>query len=147
MPRSIGKALFLTQITDCAQPLTLVVTPQLGVLGPCSLSFCNSFWVFFAVAPHYFSRNIVGQFTENRLPEKKLTTYIKYIIAPALYLQTQTIMGATKKKNTLKSAVSWTVEGWYYEDALWQPLNVWPHPLADAPPQLAHHRHAMWWLV
>ena len=43
------------QITDCAQPLTLVVTPQLGVLGPCSLSFCHSFWVFFAVAPQYFS--------------------------------------------------------------------------------------------
>ena len=29
-----------------------------------------------------------------------MTTYIKYIISPALYLQTQIIMGTTKKKNT-----------------------------------------------
>ena len=82
-----------------------------------------------------------------QIGNKKVTTYIKYIIAPALYLQTQIIMGATQKKKTLKSAVSWTAEGWYWEDALWQPLNVWPHPQASAPPQLAHHRHAMWWLV
>ena len=35
-----------------------------------------------------------------QIGNKKVTTYIKYIIAPALYLQTQIIMGATKKKNT-----------------------------------------------
>ena len=63
-------------------------------------SFLQFLLGFFAVAPHYFSRNIVGQFTENRLPEKTLTTYIEYIIAPAPYLQTQTTMGATKKKHT-----------------------------------------------
>ena len=42
------------QITDCAQPLTPVITPQYGVPGPCSFPFhvCN--WVFFAVAPHSF---------------------------------------------------------------------------------------------
>ena len=48
------------QITDCAQPLTLVATPQLGVLGPCSLSFCHSFWVFFAVAPTFWVYGVHG---------------------------------------------------------------------------------------
>ena len=52
----------------------------------------------FCYGPPTFSLKHCRAVRRKQIANKKVTTYIKYIIALALYQQTQIIMGATKKK-------------------------------------------------
>ena len=101
------------QITDCAQPLTLVLTPTRSPRALLFIFLPFLLGIFCCGPPAFSLKHCCRTVRKKQIANKKVTTYIKYIL-PQLctYVPTDTDTDnhGHHKKKTLKSAISWTVE-------------------------------------